>query len=414
MKHNRLNISIIILLLLCFLDIMNVNATLSYSSTGWPDCVNDGSCIKMCGYENDFNKNNINHQVGIYVYYNNDEKNIFIAMRRSNVDSLVYKTSDSNIHFINYKNTDLLKSLNEGDCPKYAYTNDVGKSSEICFENSAYDALNNISSCEHYYGGSFAGNSELRYNYYNDYGKDIDINNYYLNEYDCSTFNSNNNIIDSIDEIINEYSNQYFSKYNGNVPSFLINDKFNNIITNKLTQAIDELSQKCQTNILLNPNLNDAQKKDALAGYTYNSADVPTKINASLTSLKAKFSTPISIITLPVDLFDSNCADFSDTIRIFGILLLIIKILLPLIIIVKTSFDLISVITKGEPDELKKKTNKFLVSIGCAILIFFIPTIVSSVFDFVSRVRGTSASTEDMQICISCLFDPLSDKCPKK
>ena len=410
MKCNKLIVSIIVFLILCFLDIMSVNATLPYNSNDWPACVNNGSCFKMCAYENDYNKNNVDHQVGIYVYYSFSEKNTFVGLRWTNVEDIVFGTGSSNIYFISYNNTNLLNLLNEGECPTYAYVKDTGKSSEVCFENVAYDPLNNVSSCNHYHGDKFGGTSQLRYNYYDDYRKDIKIYTYYLGKYDCSSFNSNNNIINSIDKAVEEYFNQYFKKYNGNIPPFLMSDKLNNIVNDQLAQAINGLSQKCQTSIPLIPSLSDAQKQDAISGYVYNSADISTKANAALISIKAKFNT--QTITQPGDLFDTNCADFSDTIKIFGIILFILKILLPLIVIVKTIIELMSVVTKGEVDELKKKTNKFLVSIGAAILIFFVPTIVNTIFGLVSDVRGVDAITSDMEICMSCLFDPLSNKCP--
>ena len=110
-------------------------------------------------------------------------------------------------------------------------------------------------------------------------------------------------------------------------------------------------------------------------------------------------------------MFDANCADFSNTLRIGGIIILIIKILLPLIIIVKSSIDAFSVTISGDPSELSKKVKKFLISIISAILIFFVPTIVNTIFGIVTNIRNVDESTSDIVICRACLFDPLSDNC---
>ena len=115
--------------------------------------------------------------------------------------------------------------------------------------------------------------------------------------------------------------------------------------------------------------------------------------------------------TTTQDLFETNCADFASTIKIGGVILLLVKVMLPLIIIVKTSFSLWSVISKGTPDELKAKVNKMIISLIAAILIFFTPTIVDSTMDIITSIRGVSAKSSDMEICKACIFEPFSDKC---
>lgn len=109
------------------------------------------------------------------------------------------------------------------------------------------------------------------------------------------------------------------------------------------------------------------------------------------------------------DNFSGNCADFARTIRIGGYLVYIVKLLIPIIIIVKASMSFVSVVTNGKPDELKKKASKLVNALIAGILIFFIPTIVNVVFGFISSFNDNI--TEDSKICNACIFDPFSSDC---
>ena len=114
------------------------------------------------------------------------------------------------------------------------------------------------------------------------------------------------------------------------------------------------------------------------------------------------------------DSFDTPCADFANTIKIGGLLLLLIKIFLPLIIIIKSSLRLFSVIAKGDSSDMRKKMENLGISLIAAILIFFTPTIVNSIFGIVTNIRGIDDMNGDIEICKACLFEPLSNKCTAK
>lgn len=118
-----------------------------------------------------------------------------------------------------------------------------------------------------------------------------------------------------------------------------------------------------------------------------------------------------TITTINPDPFDTNCADFADTLKIGGLIIFIIKVLLPLIIIVRASLDLFSVVTSGDSGEFGKKMKKLGVSLVSAILIFFVPTIVSAIFGIITDIRGVNSSTSDIEVCKACLFEPFSGQC---
>ena len=111
------------------------------------------------------------------------------------------------------------------------------------------------------------------------------------------------------------------------------------------------------------------------------------------------------------DDFSHNCKDIARVLKLGGALLILIKVFLPLIIIVRTTFDMFSVVTKGNPDELKKNFSKMMTSIVAAILIFFIPSIVNAVFELSTSNISDSYKSADVNVCRACIFEPFSNDC---
>ena len=108
------------------------------------------------------------------------------------------------------------------------------------------------------------------------------------------------------------------------------------------------------------------------------------------------------------DDFSSNCADFAKGIRIGGVLLFALKIILPLFLIIRTSIDLFSVVTKASSDEIKKNAHKLLISLIAGALIFLTPTIINVIFGIVTDVAGAKTSFADADICRACIFEPFT------
>jgi len=109
------------------------------------------------------------------------------------------------------------------------------------------------------------------------------------------------------------------------------------------------------------------------------------------------------------DYFDTNCQDLARTLRIGGILILIVKIVLPLVIIAKSTFDIGKIAISGNQGDLQKAGKKLGVSIAAAIVIFFLPTLINTVFSFIGGFED--ARTADSKICVACIFDPNSPDC---
>jgi hypothetical protein len=133
---------------------------------------------------------------------------------------------------------------------------------------------------------------------------------------------------------------------------------------------------------------------------------------------KTLISNNVNLLTMDYEVdytgtddLSTNCEDFAKTIRTGGVLLVIAKVMIPLIIIVKATLNLVSVVTKGDPGELKKQAQKVGTAIIAGIVIFFIPTIINTIFGFVDRYNN--GKTADSEICRVCIFEPFSDDCTK-
>lgn len=141
---------------------------------------------------------------------------------------------------------------------------------------------------------------------------------------------------------------------------------------------------------------------------------VTTEVNAKNLSLDGTVSImdyDLSTDYDRVDNFDTNCQDFAHTLRIGGYLIVLVKVLIPIIIIVKASLNLLHAVTGGKSEELKKWAKQLGYSFIAGALIFFVPTIVNVAFGFISAYNTNI--TEDSKICTACIFDPFSEACTK-
>mgnify|MGYP004456242237 CR=1 FL=1 len=98
--------------------------------------------------------------------------------------------------------------------------------------------------------------------------------------------------------------------------------------------------------------------------------------------------------------------DMKKVFRLFGYLLLIAKICIPLIIIIMGSLDIFKAVY-GQDDKALGKQLKILVwRIIGGLTIFFLPTIVNAFFKVSSDIDVSE--DEDYKICVNCLLDPLN------
>ncbi len=91
-----------------------------------------------------------------------------------------------------------------------------------------------------------------------------------------------------------------------------------------------------------------------------------------------------------------------------GILIYIIKILIPLIIIIMGSIDFGKALVSGDDKDISLSTQKMLKRFIAGIIIFFIPTLVSVILNMIEGATDFESKFSD---CHNCLLTPFSDTC---
>jgi hypothetical protein len=85
----------------------------------------------------------------------------------------------------------------------------------------------------------------------------------------------------------------------------------------------------------------------------------------------------------------------------------IIKIVVPILLIVFGMIDMSKIVVEGKEDSIGKSAATFGKRAGAAILIFLAPTLILTVFDYISGWYGVEYK---FQKCLDCLLD--TSKCP--
>ena len=97
------------------------------------------------------------------------------------------------------------------------------------------------------------------------------------------------------------------------------------------------------------------------------------------------------------------CAQTANIWKIIGWLVLIIKIVIPLLLIVMGMVDLGKAVVASDEKGIKTATSSLIRRFIAAIAIFFIPTLVSAIFNILEVVDTSKNS--DYNICVTCVTD---------
>ena len=88
--------------------------------------------------------------------------------------------------------------------------------------------------------------------------------------------------------------------------------------------------------------------------------------------------------------------------RLLGYVVLVIKIVIPIILIVLGMLDLGKAVVSNDDKAINKSVTTLTKRFVAAIIIFFIPSLVNTVFNILVGINlGNSAST-----CVTCLTKP--------
>ena len=103
-----------------------------------------------------------------------------------------------------------------------------------------------------------------------------------------------------------------------------------------------------------------------------------------------------------------TCLNTVKAWKIIGIAVMILKILVPVLIIITSTIPIFNALIKGTLDELTGSMKKIFMKIMAGIIVFLIPTFISSTMKL---LIGTDGKSEDVMICVDCFEDPNGNDC---
>ena len=103
------------------------------------------------------------------------------------------------------------------------------------------------------------------------------------------------------------------------------------------------------------------------------------------------------------------CQDTANIWRIVGYMVLILKIVIPVILIVLGMVDLGKAVISSDDKAISKAVGTLSKRFIAAVIIFFVPSIVSAIFKMVTGTALT-ATGSDTNICVQCVTNVTSKK----
>lgn len=102
------------------------------------------------------------------------------------------------------------------------------------------------------------------------------------------------------------------------------------------------------------------------------------------------------------------CAQTAAVWQFVGQCLLVIKVILPVVLIIMGVITLGKAVISDDEKDVKKGFTKMLHKFIVAVIIFFIPSIVTALFNVVG---GFDDVSEDYAVCKSCISSPRGESC---
>ena len=105
------------------------------------------------------------------------------------------------------------------------------------------------------------------------------------------------------------------------------------------------------------------------------------------------------------------CSTTSQVWQFIGKIVLILKIVIPIMLIVLGIIGLGKAVLADDDKEVKTQVNRLITKFIAAVVIFFIPSIVSACFGL---VNGFSDVKPDYAVCVQCITHPSGSSCQAK
>ncbi len=93
------------------------------------------------------------------------------------------------------------------------------------------------------------------------------------------------------------------------------------------------------------------------------------------------------------------CAESTNLWRVLGYTVVVIKIVIPLILIILGMVDLGKAVVSSDEKAINKSVGSLIRRFIAAVVIFFVPTIISAIFDALDLIDNPS----DYNVCVQCV-----------
>ena len=101
------------------------------------------------------------------------------------------------------------------------------------------------------------------------------------------------------------------------------------------------------------------------------------------------------------------CMDTANIWQLVGLVVYILKIVIPLILIILGMLDLGKAVVSSDEKAINKAVGTLIKRFIAAVVVFFIPTIINGIFGVIGIVGGTSE--EDYNHCVKCITNPYGE-----
>lgn len=102
------------------------------------------------------------------------------------------------------------------------------------------------------------------------------------------------------------------------------------------------------------------------------------------------------------------CYDTSAIFQFIGFIVLVLKVIIPIVLIVIGMIALGKAVVADDDKEIKTAVTSILKKFIAAVLIFFIPSIISALFSVVNGINDVQA---DYNTCVKCITSPRGSTC---
>jgi len=105
---------------------------------------------------------------------------------------------------------------------------------------------------------------------------------------------------------------------------------------------------------------------------------------------------------------DGFCAGTAGIWQFAGWIVTVLKVIIPAILVIIGIITLGKAVISDDDKLIKDGINKLIKKFIVAVVIFFIPSIIKTLFNVIS---GTDATKNDTAVCITCIANPNSSAC---